>query len=325
MNKEESYKETRQFICTGCGKEITLTKFASQKTCKCDDCKRNDVPINPEIVAMALEKNPPKQRKVAQNNGNTKDCPCIKCGNITTVSKFMSAQKVLCDECKGTSSVGRLTRGTAPRLKPNMSMLDKSKMMDIKEYEMNDGVIENKRLREVPCPSCGHQYMKPLMIVDWSQFGMVIDYQCQNCYTKVTVSEQCRHQMKRYTAGKQFDYTGTQVTALGMHWRDSSRLANALCVLIEKCKENNIDIDEIFKEFSDSVPPYKDYNDMPVPKGFKVPYRDIWVHTVQSAIDYLGSVDTDESKSLANKLQVILKEDNDGGKREGVIAGDIPQ
>ena len=41
---------------------ITLTKFASQKTCRCTECKENNIPVNPDIVSQALAKNPPKER-----------------------------------------------------------------------------------------------------------------------------------------------------------------------------------------------------------------------------------------------------------------------
>ena len=50
MADDKGYKDTKEFTCTGCGKKIILTKFASQKTCKCDECKANNVPINPQIV-----------------------------------------------------------------------------------------------------------------------------------------------------------------------------------------------------------------------------------------------------------------------------------
>ena len=41
MADDKGYKDTKEFTCTGCGKKIILTKFASQKTCKCDECKAN--------------------------------------------------------------------------------------------------------------------------------------------------------------------------------------------------------------------------------------------------------------------------------------------
>ena len=101
MADDKGYKDTKEFTCTGCGKKIILTKFASQKTCKCDECKANNVPINRQIVEEALKNNGPKVRQ--KSEGATKICNCINCGKPTEVSKFMSASKVLCDVWKGTA------------------------------------------------------------------------------------------------------------------------------------------------------------------------------------------------------------------------------
>lgn len=310
MADDKGYKDTKPFVCTGCGKQIILTKFASQKTCKCEECKTNNVPINPEIVAKALQKNPPKERK--QSSGSaTKILPCIKCGKDTEVSKFMSAQKVLCNECKGSAPVS-----TGKKLVVDRSRLSMVNMPPIEEYEMNVGIIANRRLREVPCPSCGHNYMKPLMVVDWSQFGMVINYQCQDCYTTMTISEQCKSKIRKHSPSEQFDYTGRQVRELGMSWRDSSRLGNALCILIEECEKNNINIDEVFKDFNDTIPPYQFETDKPVSKGFVIPAEDKWIHTVHQAYELLknaNSVDnnitipSELATQIADKLNTLLK------------------
>mgnify|MGYP006991665260 CR=1 FL=1 len=58
--------------------------------------------------------------------------------------------------------------------------------------------IANRRLREVECPACGYKYMKPLNVIDWSQFGLIVHYQCQECYLTMNISEQCKRQMKIY-------------------------------------------------------------------------------------------------------------------------------
>lgn len=306
MEDDKGYKETKEFICTGCGKKIILTKFASQKTCKCDECKVNNIPTNPDIVAEALKINPPKERKKS-DSGATKTLPCVSCGKMTEVSKFMSAQKVLCDECKGTAP--KSTGGI--KLQVDKSKLSGINLAPLEEYEANSGIIANKRLREVKCPACGHEHMKPLMVMDWSQFGLIINYQCQECYTTINLSEQVKRPIKVYSPGKQFDYTGRQVRELGISWADSSRLANALCVLIETCEQNNINIDEVFKEFSDTVPPYRFENDKPVPKGFIIPPEDEWVSTIYQTKELLMNaerIDSEEDKyiqisdTLANQL-----------------------
>lgn len=307
MADDKGYKDTKTFTCTGCGKKIILTKFASQKTCKCDECKANNVPINPQIVEEALKNNGPKVR--VKSEGATKICNCIQCGKPTEVSKFMSANKVLCDACKGTA----VSSDKYPAMKLDRSKFNSVQLAPIEEYEMNEGVIANPRMRQVVCPSCGHSYMKPLMVVDWSQFGLVVHYQCQECYTSATVSEQSRSPIKRHTPSHQFDYTGTQVEDLGMSWRDNSRIANALCVLIEKCKQNNINIDEVFKEFSQTVPPYRDLNDRPVPSGFVIPEVDKWVNAVDEAQKMLtDNAETlgENANTIADKLKDLLKGDN---------------
>lgn len=318
MTKEESYRETKPFICTGCGKTIILTKFASQKTCRCDECKANNVPTNPDIVAEALKKNPPKKRKKA-NGGDTKICQCINCGEDVEVTKFMSASKVLCNKCKGVSS----SSSNRAEMVVDRSKFNKIKMPPIEEYEMNGGMIANKRLQKVVCPACGHEYMKPIMIIDWSPFGLVIQYQCTDCYTTINLSEQTREPIKIHTPAIQFDYTGRQIRELSTSLAESSRLANALCILIEKCEQNNINIDDVFTDFSESVPPYKWLNDRPVEKGFVVPEEDIWIHTVHQAYELLKNaerVDGEDDKyvkisdtlatQIADKLNELL-----GGKK----------
>ena len=243
-SKEESYKEKKEFICTGCGKKIMLTKFASQKTCKCDECKANNIPVNPDIVAQALASNPPKERKRSENTGNTKIRPCIKCGKDTEVSKFMSDAKVLCDECKGVSARTIQPKGLAPRIQVDMSKLDKSRLLPIEEYETNEAYIKNTRLRSVECPACGHKYMKPTMVIDWSQFGLIIGYQCQECLTTITLSEQCDRVIKTHSPGVRFDYTGQAIKELGLSSKESSRYVNIIRKLIKTLDDNNITIDD---------------------------------------------------------------------------------
>lgn len=316
MADDKGYKDTKEFTCVGCGKKIILTKFASQKTCKCEDCKNNNVPINPDIVAEALKVNPPRERKKS-SGGDTKILPCIKCGKMVEVTKFASAAKVLCDECKGGT-----TGSSGGRIKVDKSKLGDVKIAPLEEYDMSTGVIANERLRKVSCPACGHNYMKPLMVVDWSQFGLIIDYQCQMCYCKVTISEQCHQPMRIYNPGKRFDYTGRQIRELGMSWAESSRLGNALKILIDVCDAHNINIDEVFDGIEYEKPPYKWHNEKPVPTGYVIPEEDKWISTVQQARDLLANTnrigtDTDEpegskyiqiSDTLATQISSKLNE-----------------
>lgn len=325
MADDKGYKDTKEFVCVSCGKKIILTKFASQKTCKCEECKANNAPINPDIVAEALKANPPKERKKS-SGGDTKMLPCIECGEMVEVSKFMSAQKVLCDKCKGVSSSPGTNNAT--RLKIDRSKFKNIKIAPLEEYEMDGGIIANRRLREVKCPACGHEYMKPLMVIDWSQFGLIVNYQCPECLLLMNISEQCRRLLKTYKPSKRFDYTGSHIRELGLNHRESSRMGNALCLLIEMCEKNNINVDEILKEFGDSIPPYRFENDKPVPRGFVIPPEDEWISTVHQAKELLMNAnrigseeDTPEGNryiqisdtlatQIADKLNKLLK----GGK-----------
>lgn len=301
MSTDKGYKDMKEFICTGCRKKIMLTKFASQKTCRCDECKEKDIPVNPDIVAEALKLNPPKERKKS-SGGETKIVSCIKCGQTVSVSKFMSASKALCDQCKGISG-----GASAKNISIDRSRLGLVKIAPIEEYDMNVGIIKNKNMREVRCPSCGHQYMKPLMVLDWSQFGLVVEYQCQKCYTVMTVSEQHKRSLKPHSPGTRFDYTGTEIRNLGMSMAEHSRIANALCQLINVCEEHGIAIDNVFDEFKDTLPPYKFENDKPTPKGFVIPPDDIWIKTVSDAYELLKDSEDEKSNTIADELNRLLK------------------
>jgi DNA-directed RNA polymerase subunit M/transcription elongation factor TFIIS len=311
MSNDKGYKDTKEFICTGCGKTIVLTKFASQKTCKCDECKANNVPTNPDIVAEALKTNPPKERKKS-SGGDTKTLPCVECGEMVEVSKFMSAQKVLCDKCKGTSASSHVASSNA-RLHVDKSKLKNVKIPPLEEYEMNGGMIANKRLREVVCPACGHEHMKPLMIADWSQFGLIVHYQCPECLLLMNISEQCKHRMKIYRPSQQFDYTGRQVREIIIGHSEHTRMGNILNTLIKVCEEHDINIDEIFDKFGDTVPPYRFENEKPVPRGFVVPPEDKWISTVHQAKEFLNANMGDDTTAtqIADKLNDLLKGGNE--------------
>lgn len=313
---DKGYGDKKLFICTGCGKEIMLTKFASQKTCKCDDCKANNVPVNQDIVAKAMEKNPPKERKKSgtESGGTTKIRPCIKCGKDTEVSKFMSDQKVICNACKGVGGSPE-PRGLAPRIKVDMNKLDKSKVIPVEEYEVNEVCIKNKRLRSVECPACGHEYMKPIMVIDWSQFGLIINYQCPKCFLTALISEQTEKIIKLHTSGIRYDYTGHRIEQLGMSGVEQSRYVNIIRKLIKQLDENNIKIDD------DEIVPYRWHNEKPVPVGYSVPKSDRLLKAIDDVIKMLDdsprqgeAVDMPEgsryvqiSHTLADKLSKELK------------------
>lgn len=313
--QDKGYGDKKQFICTACGKEIMLTKFASQKTCKCDDCKASNAPINPDIVASALAKNPVKARKSSgsTDGGTTKIRPCIKCGKEVEVSKFMSDQKVQCDDCKGVDT--KPIKGIVQRMSVDMSKLDRSKILPLEEYEVNEVCIKNSRLRSIVCPACGHGHVKPNMVADWSQFGLVISYQCPKCLLTMLISEQTNRVIKMHSPGVRFDYTGQEVLGL-IGSKEQSRHINIIRKLIKLLDDNNIKIDD------GEIVPYRWKNEKPVPIGYEIPPADKMLKSIGKVIDLLdkserqgSEVDMPEgsryitiSHTLANKLSNELKD-----------------
>lgn len=323
MGDDKGYKDTKEFTCTGCGKTIVLTKFASQKTCKCDECKKNGVPTNPDIVAEALAKNPPKERKKSSgaSTSRTKICKCIDCGVDVEVSKFMSAEKVRCDKCKGEQHSRSISMNCDEDEDEQINT--GSIVRTLNKHHPNTSVIANSRLRKVKCPACGYEHMKVIRILDGSRFGLVISYQCPSCFIFATFSEQHRRMVYDYEIDGlvRFDYCGAKLESLCMKWLDSSRMANALSILIKTCRENNINIDDVVCNVEDNVPPYASENVKPVPVGFTIPPRDIWIKTIDDIINTLEaplgategeyiSIGVDDARLIVDKLKQLLKGDN---------------
>ena len=183
MADDKGYKDTKEFTCVGCGKKIILTKFASQKTCKCDECKANNVPINPDIVAEALKANPPKERKKS-SGGDTKILPCVKCGLISYSSN--------------------------------------GAMLTLPSFDLSTVTLPPPDLdTDAPLHS-SHNTFAALAnfvtstILPHLTHGSI--FVCQVCYLRMWLSEQTHRPVKIYSPGKRFDYTGRQVKELGMSW-----------------------------------------------------------------------------------------------------------
>ena len=107
--------------CIDCGKIIYINKRASNKTCRCEECKRNH---NIEIKHNRYHNNLIKKhclycgneyygnnnskfcsRKCSRlydknNNNNIKETKCIDCGKIIYVNKRISDTFCRCEECK---------------------------------------------------------------------------------------------------------------------------------------------------------------------------------------------------------------------------------
>ena len=285
----KGYDDKKLFTCVCCGKEVLLTKFASAKTAKCPECKSAGKQANPNLVPTLT---PKKQQ--AEVSGNTKTLPCTRCGTMTEVSKFMSAAKVLCDSCKGSSS-----DNTAPvKLKVDISKIDRDTMPTVEDYNILPSNIANRNLREVKCPACGKEHMRIINIIDYSTFGLIIHYQCNKCKVLVSVSEQCKTRCRTQKLGHLYDYSGHDIEDL-MTAVESTRLHGTLERLYNIVKEHNIPVEGI------ELPPYKYQEDKPVPVGFVIPPEDRWVKTIEDTINFLnGKEDTVE---LVEKLQELFK------------------
>lgn len=272
----KGYDDKKEFTCVCCGKKVMLTKFASAKTAKCPECKSAGKQINPDLV-------PTKQAKVkAEISGNTKTLPCVKCGTMVEVSKFMSAAKVLCDDCKGD--------GIMPsKLKIDVSKVNRDTMPAIEDYNVLPSNIANKRLRDITCPACGEPHMRILNILDYSSFGLIIDYQCNKCKLLLGVSEQCKFKCRTHKMGSMYDYSGHEIEDM-MDAIKSTRLHGTIDKLYSVIKEHNIQLEGI--EF----PPYLFEQDKPVPVGFTIPRGDKDIKAVQDAIQLLEDLQSEEGE-----------------------------
>lgn len=270
----KGYDDKKEFTCVCCGKKVMLTKFASAKTAKCPECKSAGKQANPDLI-------PTKQVKAkAEISGNTKTLPCTKCGTMVEVSKFMSAAKVLCDDCKGD--------GIMPsKLKIDVSKINRDTMPTIEDYNVLPSNIANKKLRDVVCPACGEPHMRILNILDYSSFGLIIHYQCNKCKLLVSVSEQCKFKCRTQKMGHLYDYSGHDIEDL-IDAITSTRLHGTLDKLYSIIKEHNIQLEGI--EF----PPYLYEEDKPVPTGFTIPRGDKDIKAIENAIQLLTDLQNEE-------------------------------
>ena len=307
----KGYDDKKEFTCVCCGKPVLLTKFASAKTAKCPECKTSNAPINPDLVPTSTPK-----RKQSEITGYTKTLPCVKCGTMVEVSKFMSAAKVLCDDCKGESGGIHIPM----KLKIDTSKMDKDMIPTIDDYNILPSNIANRKLRKVTCPACGEEHMRIVNILDYSSFGLIIHYQCNKCKLLLSVSEQCKFRCATHKMGVMYDYSGNAIQDM-MNAITSTRVYNTISILYKMLEEHNIPIEGI------ELPPYLYEEDKPVPVGFEIPPADVWVKTIDDVIKVLDNserqgadVDMPEgtryitisdtlAKEISSKLKDLLKED----------------
>ena len=317
MTREESYKETKVCKCISCGKDVTVTKFASAAKVMCDDYKSAGKTANPDIVATIQHKKIAMRSKYG--GGDTKVCQCIKCGKDVTVTKFASAAKVLCDDCKGEEG-GYASRGDIV-MNPviHLDKIDRDMIPRIEEYSVTPALFANRALRQVTCPACGHNHMKILGVLDWSIFGLIVHYQCPKCKLLVSVSEQTKHLIKNYRLGIPVDYSGEVMeTTISAH--EGSRMSMMVMKLMKILREHDIPIE------ADEIPPYLCDEQRPVPVGYKIPRDDASIKAIDDTIHLLEDtpregqmLDTPEgaryitisdtkAKEIADRLKDLFKD-----------------
>lgn len=265
----KGYDDKKEFACVCCGKIVLLTKFASAKTAKCPECKSAGKQINQDLIPTDTSK--PK----SEISGNTKILPCIECGTMVEVSKFMSANKVLCDKCKGSGN------GIAPsKLKVDISKVNRDTMPSVEDYTVLPSNIANTKLRNVVCPACGEPHMRIIQILDYSDIGLIIHYQCNKCKLLVSVSEQCNFRCKTHKIGHMYDYSGHEIEDL-ISSVEGARIYGTIDKLYKIIKEHNILLEGI------ELPPYLYEEDKPVPVGFSIPRGDKDIKTIEDMINVL--------------------------------------
>ena len=310
--KEERYKETKVCKCICCGKDVTVTKFASAAKVMCDECKKSGAQPNADIIAsIPMKKIEPR----AKYGGDTKVCQCIKCGKDVTVTKFASAAKVLCDECKGESG-GYAQRGEVD-YKPviNLKRIDRNVMPRIEEYNVTPVLFANKALRNVKCPACGHEHMKVLKVLDWSVFGLIIHYQCPSCKLLVSVSEQTKTMLRNMKEGTTYSYSGDEIMA-GVSPTDDSRKSMAIIKLMKIINDNGIKVD------ADDMPPYIYEEKRPVQVGYVIPKGDKDIKAVEDAVATLkkfqertmdpDDIDYDSVTDVIDRLKKLFTNEGNG-------------
>lgn len=245
----------------------------------------------------------------------TKVCKCINCGKDVNVTKFASASKVLCDECKGESGGYAQADGVITNPVIDLNKLDRNVVPTLDEYNVTPVLFANRALREVKCPACGHEHMKILKVMDWSTFGLIVHYQCQKCKLLVSISEQCKRTIKYSNDHEMFDYSGETIGA-GASSVGNSRMSMAVMKLMKILKENDIKIDK------DDIPPYTYDEDRPVPVGYSIPRDDVSIKTIDDTIKILDNsnrintpnenryikIDDTLARQISDKLKNILKD-----------------
>ena len=122
--------------------------------------------------------------------------------------------------------------------------------------------------------------MRILNILDYSDKGLIIHYQCNRCKLLLSVSEQCSTRCATHKAGIIYDYSGRAIEDL-ISSISSTRIHGTIDKLYSIIKEHNINIEGI------ELPPYLYAEDKPVPVGFTIPRGDKDIKAIENTIKLL--------------------------------------
>jgi len=252
-DRELSYKETKDRPCVICGTITTVTKFMSDKVVRCGDCKSSGRQPDGSVV---IENTNHRQRvRVTEPGSNTKPSKCIQCGADIEIGKFASHKTAMCDTCKGPNISSKKTEPV--KLIVDTSKIDYSKLPSLDDYYILPTIIKNPRLRQVKCPACGREFMKIIKILDWSDYGAIVLYQCVDCYSSVTVSEQPQTLMLP-TEHNEYDYSGETIEST-LSKLQETQAKHTIRRLLALLDEHNIVVDgiprpRVMKEIDKIVP-----------------------------------------------------------------------
>lgn len=120
--------------------------------------------------------------------GKTKECACIICGNMVTVSLYASPAKVKCPECAGKATGGTKKATEAPVPIDRGSEPQKATEIPTEAPEMrihhNHGRIDgkpNKALVKLACPYHTDDPMEVVGVIKDAKWGDKVVMQCDLC------------------------------------------------------------------------------------------------------------------------------------------------
>lgn len=253
---EEKGKETKSRKCVCCGEMTVVTKFMSDAVVKCEPCKTSKQPVDEAILAEIKGAKSSKAKEVSDNSPITSDgkksAVCVQCGEDMLIGKFASAKTCVCDDCKGIvdgkdqyadddeGGSGNTKKSSKPKI--DLSRIDRSMLPTLDEAYVMPQLINNRKLRQVTCPACGHEFMKIIKIIDSSpNRGLVIVYQCHKCLVALTLSEQCIKKMIASPMHKMFNYRAEEIESMIDSVSDV-RAKNAVEYMIQLCRDNGVDV-----------------------------------------------------------------------------------